>query len=263
MYDRYRLRRRSIRLAVNRGPLGRSPGDRAPPRFPPEPPPLARATPEGRAAAAQEGSASLWWARASAPHDRKATRTLGDFSEQEPEQVTSRGLPITQTDHRRPSVPTAHHSPAGPSHASSPRPLSIGQHDTSAGTGGRNASRLEVGNLGVSASEIAGAGRRWSLGQSGTTAAQRQRPISFAPPVRSGHRWRAAGDFDPLHRHRHPTDAAGRAGGSTCARKLTLRTGDRGCRSAAADRSQSDGAGRGETGLDDTRDAPGQSWTER
>ena len=49
-----------------------SPGDRASPRFPPEPPSLARPTPQGRAAAAEGVSASPWWARASAVLERVA-----------------------------------------------------------------------------------------------------------------------------------------------------------------------------------------------
>lgn len=49
-----------------------SPGDHASPRFPPEPPSLARPTPQGRAMAAEGASASLWWARASAVLERVA-----------------------------------------------------------------------------------------------------------------------------------------------------------------------------------------------
>ena len=262
MDNRYRRLRYSIQSAASRDSMGRSPGDRAPPRFPPEPPPLARANPEGRAAAAQEGSASLWWARASAALDRKVAWMLGDFSEHEPEQVTSPGSPITQTDQPRPSVPTAHHSLEGPSHASSPRPLSIGQHDPSAGAGGRNAPCVEVGNPGAGASDLSGAHQQRSNGQPGTTATQRQRTISFAPPARSRHRRRVAGDLDAFHRHGHPTDASRRGSGGTGVGQLALRAGGRGCGPAAADGSKSDGECRDETGLDDTKDAPGQCWTE-
>jgi len=262
MNTRYRRRRYSIHPTARRTPWGRSPGDRAPPRFPPEPTPLARATPEGRAAAAQEGSASLWWARASAPHDRKATRKLEDVSEHEPEQITSRGSLITHTDQRRPSIPTAHHSSESPSHASPPRPLSLGQHDTSAGTGGRNASRLEVGDPGAGASEIPDAQQQRSLGQSRTPAAQRQRTIPSALAARTRHRQRVAGDPYSLLRHGHTADASRRAGGGADTRQPALRPGGRGRGPATADGSQSDGAGRGETGRDDTRDEFGQSWTE-
>jgi len=256
MNTRYRRRRYSIHPTARRTPWGRSPGDRAPPRFPPEPPPLARATPEGRAAAAQEGSASLWWARASAPHNRKATLTL----ELAPDRL---GSPIARTDRSCSSSPSTVHSPESPSHASPPRPLSIGQHDTSAGTGGRNASHLEVSNPGAGASEIPGAHQQRSLGQSGTTAAQRQRPISFAPPARSRHRRRAAGDLDALHRSGNPTDASRRDSGSTGVWKFAVRAGNRGRRPTAADGSRSDGAGRGKTAQDDKASRFGQSWTEQ
>jgi len=185
--NRYRQRPYSIRPTFSRDPLGRSPGDRAPPRFPPELPSLARATREGRAAAAQEGSASLWWVRVSAALDQVLAWTLEDMAEHQTVQAA-------RTDQSYPSA-HCHFSLEGPSHASPPRPLSIGQHDPGDGAGGGNASRVEVGDPGACASEIPGAHRQWSIGQSGTTATQHQRPISFAPPARSRHRrrtWRAS-----------------------------------------------------------------------
>ena len=262
MNTRYRRRRYSIHPTVRRVPLGRSPGDRAPPRSPPAPPPLAPRGWHERAAEAQEGSASLRWARVSARFDRKVESTLADGSEYQPVQAARQHSPIARTDQPCPSVPSTLYSVEGPFYASPPRSLSIGQHDPGAGTGGRDASRVVVGNPGAGASEILGAHQQWSNGQSGTTATQRQRSISFAPPARSRNRRRAAGDVDALHRHGHPAHACRRAGGGTGARKRALRAGGRGRRPVAADGSQSDGAGRGETGLDMTRDVLGQSWTE-
>ena len=260
MDNRYRRLRYSIQSAASRDSVGRSPGDRAPPRFPPEPPPLARANPEGRAAAAQEGSASLWWARASGSLDYKVARRLEDESDLWPVQGVRPRSPIAPTDQSCPSV--CRHFVLGVSSlASPPRSLSIGQHDTGAGAGRRNASCIEVGDPGAGASEIPGADRQRSNGQSGTVATKRQRPISFAPPAGSRHRRRTVGDIGALHRHCHPPNASGRASSGTGARKLALRTGGRGHRAAAADGPQSDGAGRCETRLDGTRDANGQSWT--
>ena len=144
MDNRHRLERRSIGSTVVRDPLGRSPRDRAPPRFPPEPPSLARATPEGRAAAAQEGSASLWWARVSAHLARWAPWMLSHVLKHRLQTQVWQPWPIAQTSSTQPPVSPPPSSEEGSSHASPSRPLSVGQYDKGPTADRGDASRVEV-----------------------------------------------------------------------------------------------------------------------
>ena len=146
MDNRHRLECRSIRSTVVRDPLGQSPRDRAPPRFPPEPPSLARATPGGRATAAQEGSASLWWARVSAFLERWAPWMLENVPEHRLQTQVRQPWPIARTSSSQPPVSPPPSSEEGSCHAPSPRLLSVGRPDTATKADGRGASCVEVGN---------------------------------------------------------------------------------------------------------------------
>ena len=233
---------------------GRSPGDRATPRFPLEPPSLARATPEGRATAAQEGGASLWWARACAFLDRWAPWMLKYDPEPKLPLQTNSPQRITRV-----SSPSAEGSP----HAPPPRAVSVGRHDTAAGTGVRSAQLIQVGNPGARPAKFSEPTSGKPVERSEPVATKRQRQVTLPAAARPRYRHRIVGDLDTLLFDGDPTNAEGRAGRRANSRPATLRAGDRGGRKASTDGSQPDGASRGETGQDGAKDGIGQSGTGR
>ena len=263
MDNRYRRRCRSIRTTIVCDLSGRSPGDRALPRFPPEPPSLARATPEGRATAAQEGSASLWWVRASARLARWAPWMLDDMPERKSEKTVPEPSGVVRAEAPHPTALQPLPSAQGSSHASPPRPVSVGEHDATVTVERRGAPRVEVGNFGVGAADVPGTEQQWSAGQSETTTAERQRPYPRTVGARFRHHNRNVGDSRSLLLHDHAADASSRATGCARARPAAVRTDGRGGFCTTADGRQLDGADQDETWRDCSKDSIGQSGTER